>query len=741
VLSRASSPTASKDVTTDESGNTVTHAKLVGSPTSPVQIDCDDMQFFADTMDVYNEQDRVIAVGHVLFRSGGNQIYAERMQFNTKTRTGTFYEASGSASLGNRVDRSFFGTQEPDAYFWGDTIEKLGPKRYRITHGGFTTCVQPTPRWEMTSGTATLTLEEHAVLTNSIFKVKGVPLMYLPVFYYPIKKDDRATGFLIPTYGTSTVRGQSLSNAFFWAINRSQDATLYYDRFTKTGQGTGGEYRYVLAGGSGNAKTYMLNEHTSNYTRSDGTTVAIPGHSSYQVTGSMTQKLPFHLNSRANADYFTDVVAQQRYQQNVYQATNRTRRFGGNISGNWQSYVLSATLEKADVFSGTDSYATLGSLPRITFNRVERPIAGSKVYFGVTSEYVSLLRSSTTVGNKTSDSGLTRMDVMPVIRFPFTRWPFLSFNSNVSWRGTYWTESLNADHVRVPEGIGRRYFTFQSQITGPVFNRIWNTPNGSYAEKFKHVIEPIFTISRVTAIDNADRIIQLEGTDYVVGSATRYSYGVNNRLYAKKKTAREILDVSITQSYYTDARAAAIDRQYQSSFNGTAPTHFSPVAIVARAEPTDRFQATFRTELDPTKKTLRTLSASGTFNHSSWLQTSAGWSLRRYIPGLAGFDNKDLADHYLNGMANLRGFGNKIGGNYTFNYDLRHTKFLQQRYLAYYNAQCCGVGIEYQSFNFAGGFAGIPILRDNRFNVSFTLAGIGTFSNFFGALSGQQDRR
>ena len=51
-------------------------------------------------------------------------------------------------------------------------------------------------------------------------------MLYLPIFYYPIQKDDRATGILIPTYGSTTLRGQSISNAFFWAINRSQDATV-----------------------------------------------------------------------------------------------------------------------------------------------------------------------------------------------------------------------------------------------------------------------------------------------------------------------------------------------------------------------------------------------------------------------------------------------------------------------------------------------------------------------------------
>ena len=109
------------------------------------------------------------------------------------------------------------------------------------------------------------------MLTNTILRVKGVPVMYLPIFYYPIQEDDRATGFLLPIYGTSTVRGQSISNAFFWAINRSQDATFVHDWYSKTGQGFGGEYRYELGGGNrGNAAVNLLNEHAADYQQSDG---------------------------------------------------------------------------------------------------------------------------------------------------------------------------------------------------------------------------------------------------------------------------------------------------------------------------------------------------------------------------------------------------------------------------------------------------------------------------------------
>ena len=79
--------------------------------------------------------------------------------------------------------------------------------------------------------------------------------------------------------------------------------------------------------------------------------------------------------------------------------------------------------------------------------------------------------------------------------------------------------------------------------------------------------------------------------------------------------------------------------------------------------------------------------------------------------------------------------GNRIGGLLLFNYDLKQNTFLQQRITAYYNAQCCGVAVEYQTFNYAGSFVtrtGQPRITGSI--ISFTLAGVGTFSNLFGAL-------
>ena len=278
-------------------------------------------------------------------------------------------------------------------------------------------------------------------------------------------------------------------------------------------------------------------------------------------------------------------------------------------------------------------------------------------------------------------------------------------------------------------------------MTGPVLNRIWNTPNNGYAQKWKHVVEPTFSIQHTTAVDNFNQIVQLDGTDYIIGG-TRLNYGVANRLYAKTQTSREILSATITQSYYTNQVAAQYDRNYQSNFTrGTAPTHFSPVALFFRGSPTDQLQGEFRTEWDTTAHTLRTLAVNTAYSSAGWLQTNLGWSQRRYIPGLSGFDNVAAASNYVNAGATVRRPGNRLGASYTFNYDLLRDTFIQQRYTTYYNSQCCGVAIEYQTFNYGGSLAAYGLTQDKRFNLSFTLAGIGTFSNLFGAFGGQQGGR
>src|SRR5688500_7337948 len=98
-----------------DSGGPIQHledsSRFHGTRDQPARILCDNLQFFADFAEIFKKQDLISARGHVVFVSGGNRIWADRMEFNTKTRTGVFYNARGTATLGDRgesTNRSMF---------------------------------------------------------------------------------------------------------------------------------------------------------------------------------------------------------------------------------------------------------------------------------------------------------------------------------------------------------------------------------------------------------------------------------------------------------------------------------------------------------------------------------------------------------------------------------------------------------------------------------------------------------
>ena len=127
--------------------------------------------------------------------------------------------------------------------------------------------------------------------------------------------------------------------------------------------------------------------------------------------------------------------------------------------------------------------------------------------------------------------------------------------------------------------------------------------------------------------------------------------------------------------------------------------------------------------------------AGTTLNLRQQLLATVTWSKAFYIDGLNGFNNRDALSHYLTVQSNLQTRDRKYGAVYSFNYDIRQSAMLQQRISGFYNAQCCGVAVEYQRYNYSG-LPSYIVPADHRFFMSFTLAGLGNFSPFNGALGG-----
>ena len=100
-----------------------THVRLTGE----VEIDGGTWGFSADQVDLFSDDSRLLAYGNVVYTAEGSRVAADRVEFNTETLTGTFYNAFGSIVLVEDVERSIFGSQEPDMYFYGSRSSGSGP--------------------------------------------------------------------------------------------------------------------------------------------------------------------------------------------------------------------------------------------------------------------------------------------------------------------------------------------------------------------------------------------------------------------------------------------------------------------------------------------------------------------------------------------------------------------------------------------------------------------------------------
>src|SRR3954464_2330668 len=689
---------------------------------------------FADCIDYEIDTHQIVARGNVLFANPEGRIAAESVEFNTETGLGTFHNANGLISLGAKADRKQFANQDPDIWFFGETIQKVGPRKYHILKGGFTTCVQPTPRWDLRMGDVTLNLDDYAFARNTVLQVKGVPVFYLPFIYYPIQNDDRATGFLMPTYGRSTLRGQSLSNAFFWVINRSQDLTLFHDWFSKTGQGFGSEYRYVAtAQSSGNLRYYLLNQHATQYTN-DNVVTTFPATRSFELLGNATHVLSPLWRARGRVDYVADIQTQQLYHQNVARSSNPMRTVDGNVAGAFRAVNVNASAQWTEVFSSATHSQQYGGTPRIITTVAPRQIFGMPVYTGLTSEYAYLPFRTIDDGLVTTDPSLHRFDISPPARIPLSKLTFLTVNSSATYRNTYYSRSEDpATGLCVDEPLTRQYLQLRSQVIGPVLTKIWDTPASSHTQRMKHVIEPTFTADYYTDIANflAPPVLS-DPSDKIIGGMAQFTYGVVNRLLSRSRatdnsrsTTREFVTLGVQQTYYTKPTASQTDTQYTTARHG--PQSLSPVALTARFTPSTLVDANARIEYDASGEGLQLLSVGSSLSaHSTTSNVTFSRTSVALSPGAT----------FMCGSTGLNFLQNRFRATYALSWDVARGYLVSQRTSASYMAQCCGVQVDFQNYNYTP-TSGSPIAADRRLNFSFIRAGVGPFPNFFGGFGGQ----
>jgi hypothetical protein len=469
----------------------------------------------------------------------------------------------------------------------------------------------------------------------------------------------------------------------------------------------------------------------------DGVTSVVPAATSYSVIGSAVHAFGQRVRARARVDYFSDITSQQLLQQNLYQATQRSRIVEAGATANIGPISTSAVYQRSEVFNNDTDTTLYGSTPRVTANAAPQRLFNSPVYASMNAEYAFLPYEQTS-GKTVLNNSFGRFDASPAIRVPLSKLTFLSVNTSAAFRTTYYTRSFPEDDSRVAidESFLRKYASLRTEVVGPVFTRIWDTPGSGFAEKFKHVIEPAFSVDTASSIPDYRRTpFTSDISDFVVGGATRMTYGITNRVFYRGRPenggrgqTREFVTVGVQQTYYSNPDSSKSDSAYQSS-QSQKTVDLSPIAVTTRVSPSTKFDANSRIEYDVSGNGLQVLSAGGSVN-GALTSANVNFSRRR-------FERTDTPDDVLSGSVRSQLLQRRTTLTYSLSWDLGRGYIQTQSLMATYLAQCCGLQFEFQKYNFQG--SGIAFPSDRRFNFGFVLAGLGTFpTNFFGAFGGQR---
>ena len=123
-----------------------------------------------------------------------------------------------------------------------DIFSKSQMRLHTVTYSG---CACEKPSWYIKANTVDIDFDENeGVARNGVLYFKDVPILASPYMTFPVKKE-RKSGFLMPTYGTTSQGGFDFSLPYYLNLAPNYDMTVQPRYFSKRGMQLGGEFRYV----------------------------------------------------------------------------------------------------------------------------------------------------------------------------------------------------------------------------------------------------------------------------------------------------------------------------------------------------------------------------------------------------------------------------------------------------------------------------------------------------------------
>lgn len=199
--------------------------------------------------------DTVDLSGHVAATEQGKLIKAEQAHVQFAPRL---------AILKNSVYRMALepGDATPASVLtaWGQaqTIEQQGSQQLRLSDATYTTCSPLASLWKLQARKIDLNQATGRGVARDVrLKIKDIPIFYIPYFNFPIDKR-RQTGFLFPSYGSTSTGGVDISVPYYWNLAPNYDLLFTPHLYTKRGVQWNGEFRYLTQRDNGDLTVSLL---------------------------------------------------------------------------------------------------------------------------------------------------------------------------------------------------------------------------------------------------------------------------------------------------------------------------------------------------------------------------------------------------------------------------------------------------------------------------------------------------
>ncbi len=669
-------------------------------------------------------------------------LEASHGEYNVRTQDGRFYDVIGTAGIRFRGKNVTLASDDPFS-FTGKMVEKVGANRYVITDGTVTSCNLPTPKWTFNAHRIVVNMAGSASIYNSTFRLRKIPIFYLPFVAHPVSKLGRETGFLLPTFGQSSRKGTIIGDSFYWAINRSYDATLGAEYFSSRGWAQHGEFRARPSDKSSIDATYF-----GVLDRGFGPQKIDQGGEDAKLNAETL--LPHDVRGVASIEYLSSFVFRQAFTESFTQAVNSEVKSLAFLTKSYRGFFLNALAGRYQNFQSTTKgdVITILQLPSVQLDSVDQQVGRTPLYWSFNGALEGVSRREP---NFQTNALVGRFDLTPDLALPifFHGWTVLP---EMALHNTYYTQRKSAivtANLPLDEELNRRAIEAAFEVRPPTLGRIFERP--VFGRAVKHTIESYLKYRIVNGVSGFQNIIRFDQRD-ILSDTNEIEYGFINRLFLKKpkpkadcsvrpdvpcdNTAHEFITWQVAQKYFFDPTfgSALVNGKRDvfttsAEFTGfaflTEPHRFSPIVSRLRVLASANTDISWQLDYDPNETRIN---ASTVFLNYHLGDYFAGAShVFFHAPGEIFVSNPIPAPDLFNQFRIIGGFGGPakrgVSAAASIGFDADQ-KFLQYGSLqTSYNWDCCGVSMEYRRFALG------TVRNENQFRFALTLSNIGTFGN------------